>query len=226
MQTKIKILPTLAISLLAAAGYASATTIETTSYSTWVASLTGSPTDGFSYVASGSYSTASGWSTGIGTYGTFVVTGPDGASYSLNQTYYGSGSTSSLVGALDGTGGVNVSSVAGVTGIMLGVGENGSASPITVTLSDGETFTINPTVGGTTLIGFSSSTTITSVYLSTAAGSAVVLDDLLAGVSNLPASTGPTSPASECATILLIAGGLVFLGAKRKIFSNVTASHA
>jgi hypothetical protein len=226
MQTKIKILPTLAFSLFAIAGHGSATTIETTSYSAWVASLSGNPTDGFSYVASGSYSTASGWSTTIGSYGTFVVTGPDGGSYSLNQTYYGSGSTSSLVGASDGTGGVNVSSVSGVTGIMLGVGETVSASPITVTLSDGETFTINPTVGGTTLIGFSSSTPITSVYLSTVAGSAVVLDDLLAGVSNLPASTGPSSPASECATILLIAGGLVFLGAKRKIFSNVTASHA
>ena len=226
MQTKNKILSTLTLSLFAIAGHASATTIETTSYSAWVASLTGNPSDGFAYVASGSYSSASGWSTTIGSYGTFVATGPDGGSYSLNQTYYGSSSASSLVGASDGTGGVNVSSVSGVTGIMLGVGETSSASPITVTLSDGETFTINPTVGGTTLIGFSSSTPITSVYLSTAAGSAVVLDDLLAGVSNLPASTGPTSPASECATILLIAGGLVFLGAKRKIFSNVTASHA
>ncbi len=226
MQTKIKILPTLAFSLLAIAGHASATTIETTSYSAWVASLTGNPTDGFPYVSTGSYSTANGLSTSVGTYGTFVFTGPDGASYSLNQTYYGSGYTSSLVGASDGTGAVNVSSLSGVTGIMLGVGETGSGSPITVTLSDGETFTIDPTVGGTTLLGFSSSTTITSVYLTTAAGSAVVLDDLLAGVSNIPASTGPSSPASECATILLISGGLVFLGAKRKIFSNVTASQA
>jgi hypothetical protein len=225
MQTKIKLLPTLAFSLLAVAGHASATTIETTSYSAWVASLTGNPTDGFSYVASGSYSTAAGWSTTIGTYGTFVVTGPDSGSYSLSQTYYGSGSTPSLIGAADGTGGLNVSSPSGVTGLMLGVGESGSASPITVVLSDGETFSISPAVGGMALIGFSSSAPITSVYLSTAAGSAVVLTDLLAGVSSLPADA-PSSPASECATILLIAGGLVFLGAKRKIFSNVTSSHA
>jgi hypothetical protein len=220
-----RLLPTLALSFMAVAGHAAATTIQTASYSAWTASLTGSPSESSMYFSSSSYNTASGWSTTIGSYGTFVTTGPDNGAYTLNETTYSN--LSALVGPNDGAGnGILITApTAGVTAGLLGIGITGSAAPVSITLSDGEMFTINPNVNGTSFFGYSSSAPITSVFVSTASGSAVVLDDLWAGVSNVPADT-PSSPAAECATILFIAGGLVFVGAKRKIYSNVTAAQA
>jgi hypothetical protein len=209
---------------MAVAVHADATTIQTASYSAWTATLAGTGSESSMYFSGSAYSSPSGWPTTIGSYGTFVATGPDDGAYSLNETTYSN--LSALAGANDGGGGILITAPsAGVSAGLLGIGITGSAAPVTITLSDGETFTVNPNVNATSFFGYSSSAPITSVFISTTSGSAVVLDDLWAGISNVPADT-PSSPAAECATILLIAGGLVFIGAKRKIYSNVTAAQA
>jgi hypothetical protein len=95
-----------------------------------------------------------------------------------------------------------------------------------MTLSDGEIFTFNPTVGGTVNAGLSSATPITSILLTTTAGSQIELTDFLAAVSNQPADTTPPAPAAEVATILMIGSGLLFLGAGRKVYSNLSRAVA
>jgi hypothetical protein len=97
----------------------------------------------------------------------------------------------------------------------------GTASPITITLSDGETFTANPAVNGDVFVGFSSGTAITSFTLTTSNGSVIELTDFDAGNSNQPAS----APAGEVTTALMIGTGLLIFGARRRVFSNLSRPH-
>ena len=214
--------------ILCAAAFAprlTATEIVTTSFSAWTATLTDSPVEwDFAFPNGGNYSTASGYNLSVGSYGPLNVTGPDGSGYLLNQASYGPSNSPVLQGASDGVGSmVFTTPAAGLTGFLLGIGISGNAAPVTVTLSDGETFTANPAVNGSVLLGLSSATDITSFTLTTASGSAVDLTDFYAADSNEPADTAPTA---EVATALMIGTGLLLIAARRKVFSTFSNAPA
>jgi len=204
----------------------SATEVQTTSYSAWKQTVSGISEWDFSFPGNGSYSTASGYTLNVGSYGPLNVTGPDGSGYVLNKN--SNYSTTSLEGASDGVGTMSFTTPsAGLTGFLLGVGESGTAAPITLTLSDGETFTLNPPVGGNTFTGFSSTTPITSFVMSTTSGSLIELTDFFAGMTTQTAGgTMAGSPTAEVATALMIGSGLLIIGARRKVFSNITRRRA
>jgi hypothetical protein len=229
MQLKTRVLCAALFAAAACASRLNATEVVTTSYAAWTATLTGSATEwNFSFPNGGSYSTAAGYSLSVGSYGPIVVTGPDGSGYNLteNSSYYDSAisrNLQTLQGASDGVGSmVFTTPAAGLTAFGLGLGMQGTASPITVTLSDGETFTANPAANGAVFLGFSSATPITSFVLKTSNGSQVELTDFDAGGTNQTAS----APAAEVTTALMIGTGLLIFGARRRVFSNLSRSRA
>ena len=201
---------------LGLASVAAATTIQTATLTAWETGLTsGSQSEAdLSVISQKSYNTASGITLNVPNYGPFVTNGPDNASYNLNGVIYRS--LYSLEGAADGQGDISIAApTGGVNAILLGIGSTGSA-PITVTLSDAETFTVTPSQNGQSYLGLSLSHYITAITLSTASGSRAVLDDLWAGHSNLPQD----AVAPEKGTLLMVGTGLAFFGAGRKIFSR------
>jgi len=227
MQMKTKVFCTVLFAAAACAPRLNATEIVTTSYAAWVATQTGTPTEwNFSFPNGGSYSTAAGYSLSVGTYGPINVTGPDGSGYSLSEdsSYHVSGTSynlQTLQSASDGVGSMVFNTpAAGLTAFGLGLGELGTASAITVTLSDGETFTVSPSVNGTVYLGLSSQTAITSFTLKSSSGTNIELTDFFAGVSNEPASA--QAPAAEVTTALMIGTGLFIFGARRRVFSNLS----
>lgn len=222
MHKKIKVFGALLTAAVGLSIPAGATEILTTSYTTWKSTITGTAVEWNDVVSASTYNTAAGFSMPLGSFGPLTVTGPDGSAYYLDKQYYGSGT--SLEGAVDGTGSVQIATpAAGLTGFLMELGVNGTQAPITITLSDGETFTASPTAnGGVAWIGLSSGTSITSINLSTTSGSRVEVVDFLAGNSSEPAQ----APAVEVATALMIGSGLLVIGGVRKVFSNVSASAA
>lgn len=197
------------------AAEAGATTITTTSFSTWSSAAyteSGSQFDlnwsGLS--GTGSYDT----SAGITLYGktqtsvAYIFTGPDGSGWVLNGITYNS--LNGLAGANDGVGVINVAAPSGgVNAVLLSIGSTPSA-PLTLTLSDGEIF--SGLSSG--LFGLSISHDITWLRLSTTSGSTAVIDDFWYGASSLPQD----SPTAEGATFILLGGGLLILaGAQRKL---------
>jgi hypothetical protein len=90
----------------------------------------------------------------------------------------------------------------------LGLATTGN-TPVTLTLSDGESFSSISTA----FFGVSISHPITWLTLTTTTGSAVIVDDFYYGVSSLPQD----SPTSEGATMAMCGGGLlVLLGSVRR----------
>jgi hypothetical protein len=196
---------------------AQATTITSSTFANWKTSLTGSPTEAdFTKISYVSYSTSSGISlpsTGNSSL-VFTFTGPDGSNWTLNGVKYNN--FTSLEGGSDSSAAIKIALPgSGDNAILLGLASV-SNTPITVTLSDGETFTV--TSNG--LLGLSISHLITSVTVSTTSGSEAVINDFWYGTSSLAQDTsgsGNASATPECATMLLIAGGLlVVVGANRK----------
>ncbi len=198
-----------------------ATTIITNSLSTWESS---------SYTTSGSQDelsfsavhvgTTYDTSTGILLYAvnhpsvSFDFTGPDNGSYSLNGATYQC--CTGLIGASDGVGDINVRTpLNGENALFLSIGSAGNASPLTLLLSDGESFSaLSPG-----LFGFSTSHPIYWLQLSTASGSQPVIDDFYYGTSSL----SPDAPTAEAATFLLMGGGLLILfGARRKLLGRLS----
>jgi hypothetical protein len=194
----------------------SATEIVTTSYTAWTGTLTGASAEWDFAFSNPSYGTAAGYSMNVGTYGPISVTGPDGSGYVLNEnpTYFDATTSQNrptLESAGDGVGGMTFTTPAGgLTAFGLGLGMLGTAGPITITLSDGETFSALPSINGDEFLGFSSSTPITSFSLSAPNGSFIELTDFDAGVFNDPA------PAGEVTTAIMVATGLLFLSRWRK----------
>ncbi len=204
------------------ASQAGATEVQTTSYSSWLATVNGLATEWDFSFSSSSFNTASGYNLNAGAFGPINVTGPDGGGYVLNKTSYGTSNYIALAGPGDGVGTMNFTAPsAGLTAFGLGVGISGTAAPVQVTLSDGEAFTLNPALGGTVFLGLSSATPINSFVLSTASGATVDLTDFFAATSGEPGGQAP-APAAEVATALMIGTGLLFIGAKRKVFSNLS----
>jgi hypothetical protein len=220
---KLRFLATVVIGgLLMLSGEMSATTITTTSFSTWESStytVSGSQVE-LSFVpvnsANYSYSTSSGITltpSGNPSIG-FLFTGPDNSGYVLNGTSYNG--LNALAGASDGVGVIKVATPSGgENAILLGVGCTGTCSgstPLTLTLSDGEIFAI-----ANGLFGLSISHNITWVTLSAANGSRPVVDDFWYGTSAEAQDSQP-QPAIEGATLILISGGLlVIFGFRRKL---------
>jgi len=138
----------------------------------------------------------------------YDFTGPDNSSYNLTGVTYHS--LQSLAGASDGVGVISVTAPSGgANALFLGIGSTGN-TPLTITLSDGETFPgLSPG-----LFGFSLSHPITGLTLSTTSGSQPVIDDFWYGNSSL----SQDAPTVEAATYLLMGGGLlVLIGARRKL---------
>lgn len=222
MRHNQKIFSAVIFAAITFASLAGATEVQTSSYNSWLSTANGLATEWDFSFPSSSFSTASGYNLNVGVFGPLNVTGPDGSGYVLNKTSYGSSNYLALAGPGDGVGAMNFTTPsAGLTAFGLGLGISGTAAPVQVTLSDGEAFTLNPAVGGTVFLGLSSATPITSFVLSTTAGTTVDLTDFFAATSGEPAAQAP-APAAEVATALMIGTGLLFIGARRKVFSNLT----
>ncbi len=208
--------------LLATVGSATATTITTTTFQSWKANLNGSPTDAdFTRVNFSNYNTSAGLN--LSATGNpsviFGFTGPDNGGFQLSGISYQG--TTGLAGSTDSGAGINVTTpVAGENALLLSIGST-SGTPLMLTFSDGESFSLS-----SGLVGFSISHPITSLLLTTSPGSQAVIDDFWYGTSSLtqdPAQ-GPgngSSSTPEGATLLLVTGGsLILFGARRK-FSPV-----
>jgi hypothetical protein len=193
-------------------GTAAATTMTSTTFSAWTAGLTGTPTElDFTPIIIGkSYSTAAGLTLkAIGNAGIgFNVTGPDNGSYKLTGYSYGTHNFQSLIAGNDSTAVMSVTTPsAGNNGLFLGLATSNN-TPITLTLSDGQSFSSITTA----FFGLSISHPITWLTLTTSSGSAVVLDDFYYGVSNLAqeSATPEGATAAMCG-----AGFLILFGAVR-----------
>jgi hypothetical protein len=206
------------------AGSAGATEVQSTSYSAWLATVSGAPAEWNFVIPNGTVlNTAAGYNMTVGSFGPINVTGPDGSGYVLSESTSGG---VALVGANDGVGTMAFATpAAGLTAFGLGVGLLGESAAITLTLSDGESFALDPAVNGSVFLGLSSATPITSFVLSTTAGSQVELNDFFGAASN--ESSGGTAPAPtlEVATAIMVGTGLLFFGARRKVFSNLTRAN-
>jgi hypothetical protein len=194
---------TLLIALLAGTFPVAATTITTTSYSTWntPSYITGPTTvvDLTTLQAGLNYSNASGYTSSSG----YIFTGPDGSSYVLSSQT--EGSTTGLLGPSDGTGAIEVALPGAGNNAALLYAKCITCSSVNVTFSDGETFTIS-----NGQFGFSISHDITWLELSTISGARPFLEYVYFATSSLPQDTNFT-PASEAATPVLVGGGLMIL---------------
>jgi hypothetical protein len=196
----------------AASGSAGATSITSTTFSSWKATLTGAPSEAnFSVISLTSYNTAAGLTLptiGNSSIGT-TVTGPDNGQYQMSGVDY-KGFTS-LAGSTDSGAGLDVAMPnSGVNAFLLSVGSTGG-TPLTLKLSDGETFTVQSGVWGISI-----SHPVSSLFVTTSAGSEAVLDDFWYGSSNMTqdpstGGSGGPAPVAEVASSLMIAGGCLFL---------------
>jgi len=206
-------LATFGAGLLLGAGPAAATTLTSTTFGGWTAGLTGTPTElDFSPIVVGkSYSTAAGITLkaiGNPLIG-FNFTGPDNGAYKLTGFAYDVHSFQSLEAGSDSTAVMNVTTpAAGDNAIFLGLATTNN-TPVTLTLSDGQSFSSITTA----FFGLSISHPITWLTLTTSSGSAVVVDDFWYGASSLPQD----SATSEGATMAMCGGGLlILLGSVRR----------
>lgn len=194
-----------------AAGNASATSVTSTTFSSWKATLTGSPSEAnFGVISLTSYNTAAGLTlptignTSVGT----TVTGPVNGSYQMTGIDYDS--YKSLAGGSTSGAALEITMPSsGVNAFLISVGSTGG-TPLTLSLSDGETFTISSGIWGISI-----SHTVSSLLITTSSGSEAVLDDFWYGSSDLTqdssGGSSGTAPVAEVATSLMIAGGFLFI---------------
>jgi hypothetical protein len=158
-------------------------------------------------------------------FGTFFATGLAGGS---------NGST--INAAIQNTSGtMTITSPAGGSNaefLYLGANAAGSgtyspATALTVTLTDsfGNAQTFALTTGSPYLAwGFTSDTAINTITVSAPAGDDVDLADFYAGAfpnSNSGGSGASAGAAPECATLLLLGGGLIVVGLRRKFIQPI-----
>ena len=201
--------------LLFAALHAGATTITTTNFNTWKTStfITGSSTElNFIAINSTSYNTSAGITLSpSGSSLPFVFTGPNNGSYSLTGDPYGK----ALMGAANAGAYINIAlPTGGENAFFLGVSATPS-HPTTLTLSDGEVFSLT-----SNLFGVALSQPVSWMRLSVAPGSQAYVNDFLFGTSALPQDTMGGAATPEPASILLCTGGaLALFGLGRKRLS-------
>jgi hypothetical protein len=116
----------------------------------------------------------------------------------------------------------------GTNAVLMSLGANSvgnglSSQTLTITLTDvnNNTQTYNVTTSSSAVANwaFTSSTAINTITISAPTGYDADLLDFWTGTypnTGGTGQTGGTSSAPECATLLMVGGGLVFLGARRK----------
>jgi hypothetical protein len=196
----------LAFVALSPAGNAMATTITSSSFADWESNLAGSPSDV-------DFTTISPAVTAVSTVTLFGVSSP------FPAFVFTSGDSSATVSAqsignrlgLESTEGTLeiTPPAAGVNAFYLGFGTTG-ATPVTITLSDNEVFTLP-----------SSNTSVTGLWLSishpiawltiASSGSPPVVTGMSFGASNL--TQDPTNAVPETPSLLLVSGGLLVFAA-------------
>jgi hypothetical protein len=200
-----------------------ATTITSTSISSWMSNISsGSAKDAnFSTIQSITYG-PSGYTTSDG----FTITGPDGAGTFLQGLSYSG--MPSLKGGSDGAAQIKVTLPGtGKTGLLFMLASTPAATGYTVTLSDGQVFNL---AANTTIFGLSISHPITYVTLAASPGSSLILQDVSYGNTTLSldpvdeggsgGTQGGGSPdpgaVPEATTMLLLGTGLVAVAFARK----------
>jgi hypothetical protein len=203
-----------------------ATTVTSSTFSSWNTDLTGAPTEAdFTQISFTNYNSSSGLT--LSASGnpsvTFNLTGPDGAdNWALTGALYDN--FVSIEGGSNNSASIDIALPGSAEDALLLSLASTLGDPISVDLSDGETFTL----AGNGLLGLSISHPITWLTVSTGAVSQAVIDDFWYGNSSLAQdgsgsdsgyeSDDETSPTPECVSLLLVAGGLfVLLGAHRKL---------
>jgi hypothetical protein len=201
------------------AGSANAAT-EYTTQASWISALTG-----------GAYTEALPFANQdlanptlfVNGYGTFTG---DSTAVAITMGYTYLSSTRYLDALQDTT--VTITAPSGGTNaslLWLGANQTGvttvTSEPLTITLTDinGNATTFNLTTGANTpsYFGFTSGTAINTITIAAPTGYDMDLMDFDAGAyPNSVGGSGSGSPTAECATILLIAGGLIVVGAQRK----------
>ena len=205
----------LAGACLMLSGQLYATTITTTSTTTWRSSsfITGGNYSilNFYPVLQSSYNTAAGISLmPSGSTTAFQFTGIDNGSYYLAGDSY----QKTLASSIDAGAYIKIAFPAGGENAVL-LGTTATASqPVTLSLSDGESFSI-----ATSIFGLSASHSFSWATLSAAPGSQAVISDFWFAASSLPQDAPGSIPAPtpEPATILLACAGgaLLLFGSKR-----------
>jgi hypothetical protein len=181
-----------------------ATTIVSYTISSWEQSETGTKDVDFTHVQYTLYG-PSGYTSSDG----FTITGPDGSGTYLQGLQYKG--YQSLEGGNDSSAEVEVATPSsGETALLFLLGSNPSASSYTITLSDGETWTVS---GSTTIFGVSVSHPITTALLSATTGSNLVLEGVAYGNTTLTLDSGGggVSSAPEATTALLLGAGLLMV---------------
>lgn len=210
--------------LLASVAPLQATTITSTSISSWMDSITsGSAKDAnFSTIQSITYG-PSGYTTSDG----FTITGPDGAGTFLQGLSYNG--MPSLKGGSDSAAQIKVAvPSSGKTALLFMLASTPAATGYTVTLSDGQVFNL---AANTTIFGLSISHPITYVTLAASPGASLILQDVSYGNTNLaldPPDSGGSGGGSEtggtpdpgavpeATTMLLLGTGLIAVAFARK----------
>jgi len=204
--------------------HGSATTIQYTVYSTWAANVTSPIELNFaSLTNNANYSTSAGKTmnpaTGTQTQLPFVVTGPYTGGYQLTTAWYTSHNIVSFYGPASSTGNITVTlPTGGENAFLLGIGSV-SASIITVTLSDGETFSVAGAANTTEFLGLSISHDVN--WVTVASPGQAIVNDFYFGGSKLTQDGGTGNPpaAVEGSTLCLLGGGLLsMVGLRRKLF--------
>ena len=201
---------------------ADATTLSWSTYTAWKSNVTGPIELNFGPIVSGmSYNTSSGTPLKpvSGASLPFVFTGVYSGGYQLTGGKYSN--AASLFGPSTGSGSIRIAlPTGGENAFLLGLGTVGSATSITVALSDGESFNVAATACAVEFLGLSISHNVNSITVS--ASSQAVVNDFFFANSQLaqdPATTEQPAPALEGSTITLLGGGLLaLLGARRKLF--------
>ncbi|HEY3937068.1 MAG TPA: hypothetical protein VGL97_06540 [Bryobacteraceae bacterium] len=201
---------------LSAAGTAMAATITSGSFADWESNLTGPPSDvDFTTISPALTAMSAVTLFGVSSpFPAFVFTSGDNSATVSAQSIGNRLGLESTEGTLEIT-----SPVGGVNAFYLGFGTTG-ATPVTITLSDNEVFTLA-----------SSNTSVTGLWLSishpiawltiASSGSPPVITGMSFGASNL--TQDPTA-APETPTLLLVNGGLlVFAAARRKALLRLPA---
>lgn len=183
-----------------------ATTIVSYTVSNWESTETGTKDVDFTHVQYTLYG-PSGYTSSDG----FNITGPDGSTTYLQGLEYKG--ASSLEGGNNSSAEVEVATPSGgETALLFVLASNPSASNYTITLSDGETWTLS---GSTTIFGVSVSHPITTAILSATTGSNLILEDVSYGNTTLPLDSGGGSggvgSVPEATTALLLGAGLVMV---------------
>ncbi len=214
------------VALAAPLFQAAASTITYTAFSAWNANVTSAIELNLTAIASsGSYSTPAGKTLvpSSGTAYPFIFTGPDNGAYQLNGGILPVNGRNivGLFGPSDSLGNITITLPSGGENAFLVTLGSTTASPATLTFSDGQTFKTAVAPNAFNYFGVSVSHNISSITI--AMPGQPIVDDFFFAKSQL-AQDQQAAPTAECSTLALIGTGLLGLfSAGRKIRVNKLA---